>query len=145
MARRTRQSFQKVEKLTSQIQVLGHYNQNNDNIPITVANTMGLRATTWPEPMMEAQNQSKLAAISGTLKTETPQLNWSYLVVWTKERFEVNCYKSSVELLSDHEALEHSIKKDRSNKTYGARLTRWLNRLAHSIDKKRKHIATNVS
>ena len=34
-------------------------------------------------------------------------------------------------MLTDHQALEPLIKRNRSNKTYSARLTRWLDRLAH--------------
>ena len=33
--------------------------------------------------------------------------------------------------MTDHQALEPLIKRNRSNKTYSARLTRWLDRLAH--------------
>ena len=36
-----------------------------------------------------------------------------------------------MKLLTDHQALEPLIKRNRSNKTYSARLTRWLDRLAH--------------
>ena len=34
-------------------------------------------------------------------------------------------------LLTDYQALEPFIKQNRSNKTYSARLTRWLDRLAY--------------
>ena len=36
-----------------------------------------------------------------------------------------------MKFLTDHQALEPFIKRNRSNKTYSARLTRWLDRLAH--------------
>ena len=42
--------------------------------------------------------------------------------------------------MTDHQALEPLIKGNRSNKTYSARLTRWLDRLAH-FDVNIKHIA----
>ena len=45
-----------------------------------------------------------------------------------------------MELLTDYQALEPLIKKNRSKKTYCARLTRWLDRLAH-FDIKIKYIA----
>ena len=46
----------------------------------------------------------------------------------------------AIELLTDQQALEPLIKRNRTNKTYSARLTRWLDRLAH-FDINIKHIA----
>ena len=40
-------------------------------------------------------------------------------------------YGKPIKLLTDHQAREPLIKRNRSNKTYSARLTRWLDRLAH--------------
>ena len=40
-------------------------------------------------------------------------------------------YGKLIKVLTDHQALEPLIKRNRSNKTYSARLTRWLDRLAH--------------
>ena len=52
-------------------------------------------------------------------------------VVWGLEHFRLYIYGKPVKLLTDHQALEPLIKRNRSNKTYSARLTRWLDRLAH--------------
>ena len=52
----------------------------------------------------------------------------------------VYIYGKPIELLTDHQALETLIKRNRSNKTYSARLTRWLDRLAH-FDINIKHVA----
>ena len=52
-------------------------------------------------------------------------------VVWGSEHFRLYIYGKPVKLLTDHQALEPLIKRNRSNKTYSARLTRWLDRLAH--------------
>ena len=40
-------------------------------------------------------------------------------------------YGKPIKFLTDHQALEPLIKRNCSNKTYSARLTRWLDRLAH--------------
>ena len=61
-------------------------------------------------------------------------------VVWGLEHFRLYVYGKPIELLTDHQALEPLIKRNRSNKTYSARLTRWLDRLAH-FDINMKHIA----
>ena len=52
-------------------------------------------------------------------------------VVWGLELFRLYSYGKLIKLLTDHQALEPLIKRNRSNKTYSARLTRWLDRLAH--------------
>ena len=60
-------------------------------------------------------------------------------VVWGLEHFRlyiyiyiyIYIYGKPIKLLTDHQALEPLIKRNRSNKTYSARLTRWLDRLAH--------------
>ena len=52
-------------------------------------------------------------------------------VVWGLEHFRLYIYGKPVKLLTDLQALEPLIKRNRSNKTYSARLTRWLYRLAH--------------
>ena len=52
-------------------------------------------------------------------------------VVWGLEHFRLYLYGKTIKLLTDHQALEPLIRRNRSNKTYSARLTRWLDRLAH--------------
>ena len=52
-------------------------------------------------------------------------------VVWALEQFRLYIYGKPIKLLTDHQALEPLIKQNRSNNTYSARLTRWLDRLAH--------------
>ena len=52
-------------------------------------------------------------------------------VVWGLEHFRLDTYGRPIELLTDHQALEQLIKRNISNTTYSARLTRWLNKLAH--------------
>ena len=52
-------------------------------------------------------------------------------VVWGLEHFRLYIYGKPIKLLTDHQALEPLIKRNRSNKTYSARLTRWFDRLAH--------------
>ena len=61
-------------------------------------------------------------------------------VVWGLGHFQFYIYGKPIELLTGHQALEPLIKRNKSNKTYSARLTRWLDRLAH-FDNKIKHIA----
>ena len=60
--------------------------------------------------------------------------------VWGLEHFRLYVYGKPIEILTDHQALEPLIKRNRSNKTYSSRLTRWLDRLAHFTINK-NHIA----
>ena len=52
-------------------------------------------------------------------------------VIWGIERFRFHQYGKKVQLFSDHQALEPLLKKNKTNKQYSARLTRWLDRLNH--------------
>ena len=60
--------------------------------------------------------------------------------VWGLEHFRLQFHDKPIELLTNHQALEPLIKRNRSNKTFRARLTRCLHRLAH-FDINIKHIA----
>ena len=61
-------------------------------------------------------------------------------VVWGLEHFRLYIYGKPIKLLTDHQSLEPLLKRNRSNKTYSVRLTRWLDRLAH-FDININHIA----
>ena len=53
------------------------------------------------------------------------------VVVWRLERFRFCLYGKQIQLFSDHQALEPLLKRNKTNKQYSARLTRWLDRLNH--------------
>ena len=61
-------------------------------------------------------------------------------VVWGLEKFRFYLYGKRVHLYTDHQSLEPLIKRNRINKQYSARLTRWLDRLTH-FDIAIQHIA----
>ena len=63
-------------------------------------------------------------------------------VVWGLEKFRFYLYGKKVHLYTDHQALVPLIKRNRCNKQYSARLTRWLDRLTH-FDISIQHIAGN--
>ena len=50
---------------------------------------------------------------------------------WWIEHFSLYIYGKPIKLPTDHQALEPLLRRNRSTKTYTARLTRWLDRLAH--------------
>ena len=51
--------------------------------------------------------------------------------LWGLEYFRYYVYGKRVNLLTDQQALQPLLKKNRTHKQYSARLTRWLNRLSH--------------
>ena len=52
-------------------------------------------------------------------------------VVWGSEKFRFSLYGKKVFLFTDHQAVDLLNKRNRCNKQYSARRTRWLDRLAH--------------
>ena len=135
-------AFNNLKKLITQLRGLAHSNSKSENILTTDASTKGLGATLW-----QKQNDGKLKpiAFASRFLSDTEKkyaINELELsaVVWGLEHFRLYLYGKPIELLTDHQALEPLIKRNRSNKTYSARLTMWLDRLAH-FDIKIKHIA----
>ena len=51
--------------------------------------------------------------------------------MWRLEQFRYFVYGKRVNLLTDHQALQPLLKRNRAHKQYSARLTRWLDRLSH--------------
>ena len=51
--------------------------------------------------------------------------------LWGLEYFRYYVYGKRVNLLTDHQALQPLLKKNRAHKQYSARLTSWLDRLSH--------------
>ena len=99
-----------------------------------------MRAQKASEPRFGKNNRAENRFLSDTEKKyETNDLEL-LAVVWGLEHFRLYIYGKPIELLTDHQALEPLIKRNRSNKTHSAKLTRWLHRLAH-FSKKVSHIA----
>ena len=125
-------AFENLKQKVTETPCLAHNNSDYPNVITTDASTKGLGATLWQE-----QPDGKLKPIGFAsrflLDTEKKYvINKLELlaVVWGLQHFRLYIYGKPIELLTDHQALEPLIKRNRSNKTYSARLTRWLDRLA---------------
>ena len=129
------------KELTTQ-PCLAHYNGNKENIVTTNPCNTGLGIALW-----QRQNNGELKAIAyasrylndAEKKNSVGELEL-LTVVWGLERFRFHLYGKQVQLFSDHQALEPLLKKNKTNKQYRARLTRWLDRLNH-FDISLKHTA----
>ena len=126
-------AFENLKQKITEIPCLAHYNSDHPNVITTEANTKGLGATLWQE-----QPDGKLEPI-GFASRFLSDIEKKYAineldllaVVWGLEHFRLYIYNKPIKLLTDHQALKPLIKRNRSNKTYSARLTRLLDRLAH--------------
>ena len=118
------------------------YNGNKDNIVTTDASKTGLGIALWQK---QSNNELKpIAFASRYLNDAEKKYSIGELellaVVWSLERFRFHLYGKQVRLFSDHQALEPLLKRNKANKQYSARLTRWLDRLNH-FDISLKHTA----
>ena len=121
---------------------LAHYAKDKCNMVTTDASKTGLGITLW-----QKQDDGEIKPIAfGSRYLNDTEKNYSIgelellAVVWGLEKFRFYLYGKKVFLYTDHQALEPLIKRNRSNHQYSARLTRWLDRLAH-FDIAVQHIA----
>ena len=115
-------AFENLKRKITEIPCLAHHNSDYPNVITTDANTKGLSAT-----LCQEQPDGKLKP------------------VWGLEHYRLYIYSKPIKLLTDHQALEPLIKRNRSKKMYSAGLTRWLDQLAHLTIKVKniagKHLA----
>ena len=126
-------AFENLKQKITEIPCLAHYNSNFPNVITTDASTKGLGATLWQG---QPNGDLKPIGFASRFLSDTEKkyaINELELlaVVWGLEHFRLYIYGKPIKLLTDHQALEPLIKRNRSNKTYSARLTRWLDSLAH--------------
>ena len=138
-------AFNKLKEGITKIPCLEHYNAQiykREKIITTDASTKGLGATLWQKQKDGNLKPVGFASryISDTEKKYTINDLELLAVVWGLEHFRPYIYGKPIKPLTDHQALEPLIKRNRTNKTYSARLTRWLDRLVH-FDINIKHIA----
>ena len=121
---------------------LAHYAKDKDNIVTTDASTTGLGITLWQK--QDDGNTKPIAYGSRYLNETEKKYSIGELeilaVVWGLEKFRFYLYGKKVYLYTDNQALEPLIKRNRCNKQYSARLTRWLDQLTH-FDISIQHIA----
>ena len=135
-------AFINIKEYIINIQCLAHYNAINENILTTDESTKGLGATLWQR---QKDGNFKPVGFASRFLSDTEKkyaiIDLELLaVVWELKHSRLHIYGQQNKLLTDHQTLEQLIKRNRSNKTYSARLTRWLDRLAH-FDIKIKHVA----
>ena len=121
---------------------LAHYAKDKNKTVTTNASTTGLGIPLWQK--QDDGNTKPIAYGSRYLNETEKKYSIGDLellaVVWGLENFRFYLYGKKVYLYTYHQALEPLIKRNRCNKQYSARLTRWLDRLTH-FDISIQHIA----
>ena len=120
--------FEKIKQILTEGPCLAHYAKDKENIVATDASTTGLGITLWQK--QHDGNTKPIAFGSRYLNDTEKKYSIGELeilaVVWGLEKFRFYLYGKKVHLYTDHQALEPLIKRNRCNKQYSARLTRWL-------------------
>ena len=127
------QAFENLKQKITEIPCLPHYNPDYPNVITTDASTKGIGTTLWQEQLAEKLKSIGFASRfpSDTEKKYTKNETELLAVVWGSEHFRLYIYGKPIEFLTNQQALEQLNKRNRSSKTYSARLTRWLHGLAH--------------
>ena len=124
--------FNRIKQMLPEGPCLAHYAKDKDNMVTTDASKTGLGITLW-----QKQDDGNIKPIAYGRYLNDTEKNYSsgelelLAVVWGLEKFRFHLYGKKVYLYTDHQALEPIIKRNRCNKQYSARLTRWLDRLAN--------------
>ena len=130
--------------LTHLAQGLAHYPKDNDNIGSIDASKTGHEITLWQK---QADPSLKPIAFGSRFLNDSEK-NYAVgelelLAVQRElEKFRFYFYGSKLLLYTDHQALEPLIQRNRCNKQYNSRVTRWLDRLAH-FDISIQHLGRN--
>ena len=137
-----KEDFKNIKEMITEEPCLAHYAKDRENIVTTDASKTELGITLW-----QKQSDGEITPIAfGSRYLNDSEKNYSIgelellAVVWGLENFRFYLYGKKVFLYTDHQALEPLIKRNRCNRQYSARLTRWLDRLAH-FDIAIQHIA----
>ena len=126
------EDFEKLKKEITEAPCLAHFDPKRDNYITTDACNTGLGATLWQRDG-EVFRPIAFASIFLTDCENKYAMNELELLgaLWGLEYFRYYVYGKRVNLLTDHQALQPLLKKNRAHKQYSARLTRWLDRLSH--------------
>ena len=126
------EDFENLKKEITELPCLAHFDPKKENYVTTDACNTGLGATLWQK---EGEIFRPIAFASRFLTDCERKYAINELellgALWGLEYFRHYVYGKRVNLLTDHQALQPLLKRNRAQKQYSARLTRWLDRLSH--------------
>ena len=122
--------FKQLKKEITEAPCLAHFDPKKDNFITTDACNTELGATLW----QKENGAFRPVAFASRFLNECERkyaINELELlgVLWGLEYFRNYVYGKRINLLTDHQALQPLLKRNRAHKQYSARLTRWLDRL----------------
>ena len=124
--------FENLKKEITESPCLAHFDPKKDTYVTTDACNTGLGATLWQR---EGEIIRPIVFASKFLIDceRKHAINELELLgaLWGLEYFRYHVYGKTVNLLTDHQALQPLLKRYRAHKQYSARLTQWLDRLSH--------------
>ena len=133
---RTHESIQQAKRMYYQIPCLAHYNAQNEIIITTDASTKGLGATLWQQ---QKDGNSKPVGFASKYLSDTEKNYDINELLGKRNTLDYTFTESQSNYYKPTKRWKHSSKEtDRMN--HSARVTRWLDRLAH-FDINIKHIA----
>ena len=122
--------FENLKKEITEAPCLAHFDPKKDNYVTTNACNTGLGATLWQKEGVFGP----IAFASRFLTDCEKKYAMSELelvgALWGLEHFRYYVYGKRVILITDHQALQPLLKRNRAHKQYSARITRWLDRLS---------------
>ena len=111
---------------------MAHFDPKKENYVTTDACNTALGATLWQK---EGESFRPIAFASKFLTDCEKKYAINELellgALWRLEYFRYYVYGKRVNLLTDHQALQPLLKRNRAHKQYSARITRWLDSLSH--------------
>ena len=126
-----RRRLRKVIKEITEAPCLAHFDPKRDNYITNDACNTGLGATLW----QKEGEVFRPVAFASRISTDCEKYAINELellgALWGLEYFRYYVYGKGGNLLTDHQALQSLLKKNRAHKQYSARLTRWLDRLSN--------------
>ena len=124
--------FNKIKRELTTLHCLAHYNGSKENIVTNGACKTGLGIALWQNQGNRELKPKAYVSYLNDVETKHSIGELELLaVVWGLERFLFHQYGKQVQLVSNHQALEPLLKRNKTNKQYSAQLTRWLDRLNH--------------
>ena len=124
--------FKNLKRKITEAPFLANFDPKKDNYVTTDACNTGPGATVWQKEG-EVLRPIVFACRFLTDFDKKYAINELELLgaLWGLEHFSYYVYGKRVNLLTDHQALQPLLKRNRAHKQYSARLPHWLDRLSH--------------
>ena len=127
----TDEDFENLKKEISESPCLAQFHPKKDNYVTTDACNTGLGATLWQKEGEIFRPVAFAIRFLTDCERKSAIIELELLgALWGLEYIRYYVCGKKFKLLTDHQALQPLLKRNRAHKQYSARLTRWLDRLS---------------